>query len=86
MKETCPDIDTSSKNRESNLEIKNNPDLIIDSLNAEYEKRKKEYEIERKIKQLNKYNNNIFKKAEITNDDSNLTIDNEYMKSQQTSK
>ena len=87
MKETCPDIDTSSKNMKANLDIKNKHDLDLASLEAEYENRKKEYEIQRKIKQYNnnKSNNNDFRKVKISNDYSNSIIGNEYTKSHQSS-
>jgi len=76
MKEKCPDIDTSSKNLENqpDLDSKNYYDLDINTLEKEFEKTKKEYEIE------NKFNNGVFKKIKISNNDSNSKIEDEYEK------
>ena len=76
MKEKCPDIDTSSKNLESepDLDSKNYYDLDINTLEKEFEKTKKQYEAEKSL------NNEVFKKVIIRDNDSNSKIEDEYEK------
>ena len=76
MKEKCPDIDTSSKNLESepDLDSKNYYDLDINTLEKEFEKTKKQYEAEKSL------NNEVFKKVRIRDNDSNSKIEDEYEK------